>query len=60
MHKAEYNGIHTNVKAERLAAKATEFNEINDIKELIVQLIAKENMPIRIVESKYFTQLLNG
>lgn len=30
------------------------------IKDLIVLLIAKENMPVRIVESPYFAQLLQG
>lgn len=33
---------------------------MTDIKDLIVLLIAKENLPIRIVESKYFSQLLQG
>lgn len=31
-----------------------------DIMDLIVALIAKENMPIRIVESEHFTRLLRG
>lgn len=30
------------------------------IEDLIVALVAKENMPIRIVESQYFVQLLQG
>lgn len=30
------------------------------IMDLIVLLIAKENMPVRIVESPYFTDLLEG
>lgn len=35
-------------------------NETNDIKELIVQLVAKDNLPLRIVESKHFAKLLEG
>lgn len=33
---------------------------VGEIKDLIVQLIAKENLPIRIVESVHFTKLLQG
>lgn len=40
--------------------KGADSKKTNDIKELIVQLVAKENLPLRIVESKHFSRLLQG
>lgn len=59
-HKEKFQFIQSEMMTVQKAAKAGTVERIHDIKDLITLLIAKENMPIRIVESPYFTQLLQS
>lgn len=63
-HLQRHNDVSKQIDAQyaRDVAKKRGANveKTNDIKELIVQLVAKENLPLRIVESKHFTKLLQG
>lgn len=60
MHKPEYDAIELKINADVLLRGKHISSGNCDVMDLIVALIAKENMPIRIVESEYFTQLLHG
>lgn len=55
-----YDMIESKSNSAQKAAQERKFEEMCEIKDLLVLLVAKENMPIRIVESTYFAQLLQG
>lgn len=60
MHPNEHNYVNQKFREDQKKKQNQDYQKMNDIKDLIVLLIAKENLPIRIVESKYFSQLLQG
>lgn len=60
MHNQVSKQIDTMYNRDVEKKKGADSKKTNDIKELIVQLVAKENLPLRIVESKHFSRLLQG
>lgn len=60
MHDQVSKQIDTMYNRDVEKKKGADSKKTNDIKELIVQLVAKENLPLRIVESKHFSRLLQG
>lgn len=60
MHQDVFKKIDKLYRRDVEKKKVADFTKTNDIKELIVQLVAKENLPLRIVESKHFSRLLQG
>lgn len=58
-HPDHFTAANTKYEVD-LRSTHDQLGDKNEIEELIIALIAKENLPIRIVESKYFTALLQG
>lgn len=59
-HKKEHAILNAKYQAAKQKKRSKVSDGVGEIKDLIVQLIAKENLPIRIVESEHFTKLLQG
>lgn len=57
MHDQVSKQIDTMYNRDVEKKKGADSKKTNDIK---VQLVAKENLPLRIVESKHFSRLLQG
>lgn len=60
MHNQVSKQIDTMYNRDVEKKKGADSKKTNDIKELIVQLVAKENLPLRIVVDKHFSRLLQG
>lgn len=60
MHNQVSKQIDTMYNRDVEKKKGADSKKTNDIKELIVHLIAKENLPLRIVVDKHFSRLLQG
>lgn len=59
-HKADYDKIIAAVSKDKKVERERYTPGNCSIEDLIVLLVAKENMPVRIVESPYFADLLAG
>lgn len=59
-HEAESKCLAAKQHVELAASKNDYARKNADVVDLIVALVAKENMPLRIIESPYFRRLLEG
>lgn len=59
-HPDQHAGLLAAVTKSRKLQAQRDLSKTCSIEDLIVLLVAKENMPVRIVDSPYFAELLQG